>query len=172
MAEQAPFYIFTAFIFTYGTTVLGASRDLLLVAVLTASVLSFFAIPFRGYLSDRIGRKTHVHDRRRDRSGVFGFIYFALLDTTVRRLDLPRDRAVADPARHDVRPAGGADRGDLHAAAALQRRFARLPARLDHRRRPRAADRDRAVRHATTRAMPSPSTSWSARSSASSPQRC
>src|SRR6266700_3623917 len=29
MAEQAPFYIFTAFVFTYGTTVLHSSRDLL-----------------------------------------------------------------------------------------------------------------------------------------------
>ena len=48
MAEQAPFYIFTAFIFTYGTTVLGSSRDLLLTAVLVASVVSFFTIPFAG----------------------------------------------------------------------------------------------------------------------------
>ena len=37
MGEQAPFYIFTAFVFTYGTTILGVSRDLLLIAVLTAS---------------------------------------------------------------------------------------------------------------------------------------
>src|SRR5207245_877028 len=49
MGEQAPFYIFTAFIFTYGTTILGVSRDLLLIAVLTASVLSFFSIPFSGH---------------------------------------------------------------------------------------------------------------------------
>ena len=40
MGEQAPFYIFTAFVFTYGTTILGTSRDLLLVAVLCAAVLS------------------------------------------------------------------------------------------------------------------------------------
>ena len=46
MGEQAPFYIFTAFVFTYGTTILGVSRDLLLIAVLTASVVSFFSIPF------------------------------------------------------------------------------------------------------------------------------
>ena len=30
MAEQAPFYVFVAFIFTYGTTVLHTSRDFLL----------------------------------------------------------------------------------------------------------------------------------------------
>src|SRR6202142_2245627 len=44
MGEQAPFYIFTAFVFTYGTTVLNAPRDLLLPGVLSASALSFFTI--------------------------------------------------------------------------------------------------------------------------------
>ena len=51
MGEQAPFYIFTAFVFTYGTTILGVSRNLLLTAVLTASVVSFFSIPLSGHLS-------------------------------------------------------------------------------------------------------------------------
>jgi MFS family permease len=78
MAEQAPFYIFTAFIFTYGTTVLHAPRDLLLTAVLTASVLSFFIIPFSGYLSDRIGRK-RMYLIGAATTAVFGFVYFALL---------------------------------------------------------------------------------------------
>ena len=57
MAEQAPFYIFTAFVFSYGTGTLHFSRDFLLTAVLAASVLSFFSVPFFGHLSDRIGRK-------------------------------------------------------------------------------------------------------------------
>jgi MFS family permease len=57
MAEQAPFYIFTAFVFAYGTGTLKVSRDLLLVAVLVASVVSFFSIPIAGHLSDRFGRK-------------------------------------------------------------------------------------------------------------------
>ena len=82
MGEQAPFYIFTAFVFTYGTTVLGVKRDLLLTAVLTASVLSFFTIPFSGYLSDRIGRK-RMYMIGAAVTGVFGFVYFALLDTTM-----------------------------------------------------------------------------------------
>jgi len=60
MAEQAPFYIFTAFIFSYGIKNLQVSRDFLLTAVLVASVLSFFCIPFFGHLSDRIGRKKDV----------------------------------------------------------------------------------------------------------------
>jgi MFS family permease len=82
MGEQAPFYIFTAFVFTYGTKILGVSRDLLLTAVLTASVLSFFTIPFCGYLSDRIGRK-RMYMVGAATTGVFGFVYFALLNTVV-----------------------------------------------------------------------------------------
>jgi MFS family permease len=82
MGEQAPFYIYTAFVFTYGTKVLGVSRDLLLTAVLTASVLSLFTIPFSGYLSDRIGRK-RMYMIGAALTGAFGFIYFALLNTGV-----------------------------------------------------------------------------------------
>jgi metabolite-proton symporter len=82
MGEQGPFYIFTAFVFTYGTTMLGASRGLLLSAVLTASFLSFFMIPYSGYLSDRIGRK-RMYMIGAAATGVFGFIYYALLNTAV-----------------------------------------------------------------------------------------
>ena len=82
MAEQAPFYIFTAFIFAYGTRVLGSSRDFLLTAVLVASVVSFFTIPFAGWLSDRIGRK-RMYLIGSVVVGVFGFVYFALLHTLV-----------------------------------------------------------------------------------------
>lgn len=82
MAEQAPFYIFTAFVFSYGTTVLGVSRDLILIAVLTASVFSLFTIPFSGYLSDRIGRR-RMYILGAATTGAFGFLYFWLLNTTV-----------------------------------------------------------------------------------------
>jgi MFS family permease len=82
LSEQTPFYIFTAFIFTYGTTVLHSTRDFLLIAVLAASVLSFFAIPLAGHISDRIGRK-RMYLIGAATSGVFGFAYFALLDTMV-----------------------------------------------------------------------------------------
>jgi metabolite-proton symporter len=82
MGEQAPFYIFTAFVFTYGTKVLHVSRDLLLTGVLTASLLSFFTIPFSGYLSDRIGRR-RMYMIGAASVGVFGFIYFALLNTAI-----------------------------------------------------------------------------------------
>jgi MFS family permease len=82
MGEQAPFYVFTAFVFTYGTTILHSSRNLLLIAVLAASVLSFFTIPYAGYLSDRIGRR-RMYLIGAAVMGVFGFVYFALLDTMV-----------------------------------------------------------------------------------------
>jgi metabolite-proton symporter len=80
MAEQAPFYIFTAFIFSYGTGTLHVSRDFLLMAVLAASLLSFVSIPVFGHLSDHIGRK-NMYMIGAAVTGVFGFIYFALLGT-------------------------------------------------------------------------------------------
>jgi len=57
MAEQAPFYIFTAFVFSYGSGTLKISRDFLLFAVLTASLLSSSRSRCSAILSDRIGRK-------------------------------------------------------------------------------------------------------------------
>ena len=82
MAEQAPFYIFTAFVFTYGTTVLRSSRDLLLTALLAATVLSFVMVPLCGHLSDRIGRK-RMYLIGAVTMGVWGFVYFALLNTAL-----------------------------------------------------------------------------------------
>jgi metabolite-proton symporter len=80
MAEQAPFYIFTAFVFSYGIGTLHTSRNFLLTAVLAASVLSFFSIPFFGHVSDRIGRKT-MYMIGAIVTGLFGFVYFAMLNT-------------------------------------------------------------------------------------------
>jgi metabolite-proton symporter len=80
LAEQAPFYIFTAFIFAYGTGTLHVSRDFLLLAVLAASVLSFVSIPLFGHLSDLIGRKK-MYMIGAATCGLFGFLYFGMLDT-------------------------------------------------------------------------------------------
>ena len=80
--QQSPFYIFTAFVFTYGTTVLHSSRDLLLTALLSATILSFVMVPLSGYLSDRIGRK-RMYLIGAVTMGVWGFVYFALLNTAV-----------------------------------------------------------------------------------------
>jgi MFS family permease len=79
-SEQAPFYIFTAFIFAYGTTTLHASRDLLLAGVLAAVCVSAITIPLSGYISDRIGRKK-MYIIGCATMGVFGFVYFGLIGT-------------------------------------------------------------------------------------------
>jgi metabolite-proton symporter len=80
MAEQAPFYIFTAFVFAYGVGTLKVSRDLLLGSVLAASLVSFISIPLAGHLSDRFGRK-RVYIVGAVLTGIFGWIYFGMLDT-------------------------------------------------------------------------------------------
>jgi MFS family permease len=80
VSEQAPFYVFTAFIFAYGTGVLHVSRDLLLTAVLCATLLSAVTIPLSGHISDRIGRKK-MYMIGCATMGIFGFIYFGLIDT-------------------------------------------------------------------------------------------
>src|ERR1051326_7335592 len=82
MAEQAPFYIFTAFVLAYGVQTLHLSRDFLLVAVTTAAIVSFVSIPVSGHISDLIGRRK-MYLIGAVTVGVFGFIYFAMLDTGI-----------------------------------------------------------------------------------------
>ncbi|MBV9736111.1 MAG: MHS family MFS transporter [Acidisphaera sp.] len=82
MSEQAPFYIFTAFVFAYGTGTLKVSQQLLLISVLAAAVVSFFTIPIAGHLSDRFGRK-RVYMAGALLTAVYGFVFFALLNTLV-----------------------------------------------------------------------------------------
>jgi MFS family permease len=78
--EQAPAYIFFAFVFAYGTQVLHAPRNLLLSALIAGGVGSLIATPLSGYLSDRIGRKRWYLNGT-IAMGIFGFIYFALLNS-------------------------------------------------------------------------------------------
>src|ERR1700754_3946391 len=78
MAEQAPFYIFTAFIFAYATGTLQMSRELVLTAVLAAALLSFVSIPLFGHISDLIGRR-NMYLIGAAVTGVFGFLYFYML---------------------------------------------------------------------------------------------
>jgi MFS family permease len=80
MAEQGPAYIFNAFVLTYGTLVLGASRDLLLSGLVAMTALGFITVPIAGALSDRIGRRK-VFISGCVLVAAFTFVYFALLDT-------------------------------------------------------------------------------------------
>ncbi len=82
MSEQAPFYVFTAFVFSYAVGTLKIPRDFVLQAVMAAAFVSFFSIPLAGYISDKIGRK-NMYLLGVVTMGVFGFVYFAMIDTAV-----------------------------------------------------------------------------------------
>ena len=84
-SEQAPFYLFTAFILSYATEGLGFGTNFVLYAVMAAAGLSLFSVPFFGYLSDVIGRRRMYMIG----AGVmlaWAFPYFALLQTKVAAL--------------------------------------------------------------------------------------
>jgi MFS family permease len=55
--EQAPFYLFTTFILSYGVTALKIPLNLLYVGIIVAAVISFVFMPTASYVSDIIGRK-------------------------------------------------------------------------------------------------------------------
>jgi MFS family permease len=82
MGQMAPAVVYSAFFFTYGMKVVGASRDFLLIVLLIGSFTSFFTIPFSGYLSDRLGRK-RVYIFGAAATGFFAFAYYALFDTAI-----------------------------------------------------------------------------------------
>ena len=78
--QQTPFYIFTTYVLTYGTQVLGFSSGLLLNFVMLQALVSMLDIPLLGHISDLMGR------RRMTAIGcclmiVYPFVYFSLLDT-------------------------------------------------------------------------------------------
>jgi len=56
VGEQAPSYVFSTFVYSYATTMLGISRDFLLGSQLIGSVIACIATPFFGFVSVRVGR--------------------------------------------------------------------------------------------------------------------
>jgi MFS family permease len=82
MGQMAPAYIYVAFVFVYGIQVLHASRDFLLLSLVCGSLLSLVTIPLSGVLSDRFGRK-RVYIIGAVLTGIYAFVYFALLNTAV-----------------------------------------------------------------------------------------
>jgi MFS family permease len=85
VSEQAPFYIFTAFVLTYGVKTLKLSNNFMLVSVFVAACLSLITIPLAGHLSDRFGRRL-IYGIGVVLVAVFAFPYFAMLDTRVAGL--------------------------------------------------------------------------------------
>ena len=79
-SQQVCFYIYTTYVITYATTVLGFGRGLVLNMVMAMALVSCFANPLFGHLSDRFGRRTITA------IGCvvmlfYPFVYFGLLDT-------------------------------------------------------------------------------------------
>jgi metabolite-proton symporter len=77
--QQTPFYIFTTYVLTYATQVLGLERGLVLRLVMAQAVLSMATIPLFGHLSDIVGRRLITA------TGcvvmmIFPFVYFGMLD--------------------------------------------------------------------------------------------
>ncbi|HKC18516.1 MAG TPA: MFS transporter [Candidatus Dormibacteraeota bacterium] len=82
MPEQAPFYIFTVFVFTFGAVATKLDKSFLTWAVSVAGLVSFISIPLFGWLSDKIGRKT-VYLAGIIVMAVWGYIYFGLFSAGV-----------------------------------------------------------------------------------------
>lgn len=79
--EQAPFYLFTTFVITYGK-ILGLSNSLILNGITLAAIIELFTIPYFGRMSDRVGRRTWYLVG----CGImaaFAFPYFLLLNSKV-----------------------------------------------------------------------------------------
>lgn len=84
--QQAPFYIFTVYVLTYGTKVLfphvKSANQQFLNYLLIASAISLITIPLWGWVSDRVGRK-RVYIAGAVLMALFSIPYFVLLDTKV-----------------------------------------------------------------------------------------
>src|SRR5215210_7377294 len=82
VGDNMLFYIFTVFVLTYVTEELGLPESLALIGVSIGAGLEFFAIPFFGALSDRIGRRP-VYMGGALFCILFAFPYFWLMNTEV-----------------------------------------------------------------------------------------
>ncbi len=78
--EQAPFYIFTTFILSYGVKSLKLSSGLLYLGIIITAVFSFVMMPTYSSISDRIGRK-RWYMIGCVLMAAFAFPYFILLQT-------------------------------------------------------------------------------------------
>jgi MFS family permease len=83
MSEQMPFYVVTAFVLSYLTDDNhGYGDNFVLLGTLVAAAVEFVLVPYFGNMSDRVGRK-RLYMIGAAVMGVWGFVYFALLDSGV-----------------------------------------------------------------------------------------
>jgi MFS family permease len=82
LSENACFYLFSAYVLTYGKIVLNVGEGLMTRAVSLAAAIEFFTIPLFGILADRFSRKgTYVVGCVF--LALFAFPYYALLNSGV-----------------------------------------------------------------------------------------
>jgi len=82
-SEQMPFYIVTAFVLSYLTDdTHGYGKNFVLIGTLCAAGLELVLVPYFGHKSDTVGRKK-IYMTGAALMGVWGFAYFALLDSGV-----------------------------------------------------------------------------------------
>ena len=145
MGEQAPFYIFTAFVFSYGVGTLHVSRDMLLLSVLIASCVSFITHPAGRPPVGPVRTQAHIPDWH-VATRLFGWIYFAMLNTVMPFWVFIA--VVASLIPHDTMygPQAALIAESFTGRLRYSRSVDRLPACLDHRRRSGAADRHGAAR--------------------------
>ena len=80
LGENGSFYIYSVFSLVYATQYGGIDRGAMLNGILLASGGQFFAIPFFGWLSDRVGRRP-VYLGGAVMTALFAYPFFRLLDT-------------------------------------------------------------------------------------------
>jgi MHS family shikimate/dehydroshikimate transporter-like MFS transporter len=86
IAENGAFYLYTVFILTYATQPrIGFSSASVLGAISLAAVVEICAIPFYGWLSDKLGRRP-VYLFGAIFTGVFAFPFFWLVETSTTSL--------------------------------------------------------------------------------------
>jgi MFS family permease len=99
MAEQAPFYLFTSFVLSYGTEALKLPKEQLLNDTLVAAAIGLITVPLFGYLSDLFGRRL-VYGVGIVAVGVYAFPYFGLLNAKTSGLVLLA--VILSLALHDI----------------------------------------------------------------------
>jgi len=80
IAENGSFYVYTVFVYVYGTQQANIDRSTILIGILIASACELVSLPLFGALSDRVGRRP-VYLFGAILTAVFAFPFFWMLDS-------------------------------------------------------------------------------------------